>query len=69
VAAAFAHTFWWAIGAILIAFIPTLFLQNRAAVTGEGDVGVGGGGGDGDGAGVEGAVPGTAAPVTGAMID
>jgi len=31
VAAAFAHTFWWAIGAILLAFIPTLFLPNRAA--------------------------------------
>ena len=30
-AAAFAHTFWWSIGAILIAFIPTLFLPNRAA--------------------------------------
>ena len=29
VAAAFAHTFWWAVGAILIAFIPTLFLPNR----------------------------------------
>src|SRR5271167_13506 len=32
VAAAFAHTFWWAIGAILIAFVPTLFLPNRPAV-------------------------------------
>ncbi|HTU37168.1 MAG TPA: MFS transporter, partial [Acidimicrobiales bacterium] len=31
VAAAFAHTFWWSVGAILIAFIPTLFLPNRAA--------------------------------------
>ena len=31
VAAAFAHTFWWSIGAILIAFVPTLFLPNRAA--------------------------------------
>ena len=30
-AAAFAHTFWWSIGAILIAFIPTLFLPNHAA--------------------------------------
>ena len=30
VAAAFAHTFWWSVGAILIAFIPTLFLPNRA---------------------------------------
>ena len=31
VAAAFAHTFWWSVGAIMIAFIPTLFLPNRAA--------------------------------------
>ena len=31
VAAAFAHTFWWSVGAILIAFIPTLFLPDRAA--------------------------------------
>jgi EmrB/QacA subfamily drug resistance transporter len=31
VAAAFAHTFWWSVGAILIAFVPTLFLPNRAA--------------------------------------
>ena len=31
VAAAFAHTFWWSIGAIMIAFIPTLFLPNHAA--------------------------------------
>jgi MFS family permease len=30
VAAAFAHTFWWSVGAILIAFIPTLFLPNHA---------------------------------------
>ena len=30
VAAAFAHTFWWSVGAILLAFIPTLFLPNRA---------------------------------------
>ena len=30
VAAAFAHTFWWSVGAILIAFVPTLFLPNRA---------------------------------------
>ena len=48
VAAAFAHTFWWAVGAILIAFIPTLFLPNHAAaaarrrrqrVAGDGDGG------------------------------
>jgi hypothetical protein len=31
VAAAFAHTFWWSVGAILLAFIPTLFLPNHAA--------------------------------------
>jgi EmrB/QacA subfamily drug resistance transporter len=31
VAAAFAHTFWWSVGAIMLAFIPTLFLPHRAA--------------------------------------
>ena len=31
VATAFAHTFWWAVGTILIAFIPTLFLPSKAA--------------------------------------
>jgi hypothetical protein len=31
VAAAFAHTFWWAVVTILLAFIPTLFLPNHAA--------------------------------------
>ncbi len=31
VTAAFAHTFWWATGAILIAFVPTLFLPDRPA--------------------------------------
>ncbi len=30
VAAAFAHTFWWSVFAILIAFVPTLFLPNHA---------------------------------------
>ena len=30
VATAFAHTFWWAIATILLAFIPTLFLTDRA---------------------------------------
>jgi hypothetical protein len=30
VAAAFAHTFWWSVGTILLAFIPTLFLTDRA---------------------------------------
>jgi EmrB/QacA subfamily drug resistance transporter len=36
VAAAFAHTFWWSVGAILIAFVPTLFLPNRPAVPSSG---------------------------------
>jgi EmrB/QacA subfamily drug resistance transporter len=31
VAAAFAHTFWWSVGAILLAFVPTLFLPDHAA--------------------------------------
>jgi EmrB/QacA subfamily drug resistance transporter len=31
VAAAFAHTFWWSVGAILLAFIPTLFLPSHGA--------------------------------------
>jgi len=30
VAAAFAHTFWWSVGTIFLAFIPTLFLTDRA---------------------------------------
>jgi len=42
VAAAFAHTFWWAVVTILIAFVPTLFLPNKgtaqqAADLAEGD--------------------------------
>jgi EmrB/QacA subfamily drug resistance transporter len=32
VAAAFAHTFWWSVGAIMLAFVPTLFLPNHAPV-------------------------------------
>jgi EmrB/QacA subfamily drug resistance transporter len=32
VAAAFAHTFWWSFFAILLAFVPTLFLPNHAPV-------------------------------------
>ena len=63
VAAAFAHTFWWAIGAILIAFVPTLFLRNHAAVAAAAASDDGKGDGDGDGAG-----PGTT-PIAGAMID
>ncbi len=31
VASAFAHTFWWSVFAILIAFIPTLFLPNHGS--------------------------------------
>ncbi|HXY26772.1 MAG TPA: DHA2 family efflux MFS transporter permease subunit [Acidimicrobiales bacterium] len=31
VAAAFAHTFWWSVFAIMIAFVPTLFLPNQGA--------------------------------------
>ena len=52
VAAAFAHTFWWAVGAILIAFIPTLFLPNHAAraVPSHEDGGIGA---EGDSAGGE----------------
>ncbi|HVT42626.1 MAG TPA: hypothetical protein VHD39_06550, partial [Acidimicrobiales bacterium] len=58
VALAFAHTFWWSVGAIMIAFIPTLFLPNHAATqqvppdedagtSVSGDAGdIGGGGGD-----------------------
>jgi hypothetical protein len=34
VAAAFAHTFWWSVAAIMLAFIPTLFLPNRPATPG-----------------------------------
>jgi EmrB/QacA subfamily drug resistance transporter len=37
VAAAFAHTFWWSVGAIMIAFVPTLFLPNHAALAPSGD--------------------------------
>jgi hypothetical protein len=75
VAAAFAHTFWWAIGAILIAFVPTLFLPNHAAVAASGGASSDddGGVGTGDGAGADGADAGagagTGTPITGAMID
>jgi fucose permease len=70
VAAAFAHTFWWAIGAILIAFVPTLFLPNHAAVAASGGASSDGDGEAGDDAGADaGADAGTGPPVTGAMID
>jgi predicted MFS family arabinose efflux permease len=50
VAAAFSHTFWWSVVAILIAFVPTLFLPNRApAPSATRSVS----GGDEDGAGSE----------------
>jgi MFS family permease len=49
VAAAFAHTFWWSVAAILLAFVPTLFLPSHAAgaaavpspaaAAGQGDIG------------------------------
>jgi len=54
VAAAFAHTFWWSVFAILIAFVPTLFLPNRPAVATASSV-PGGGQGALDGAGDGGA--------------
>jgi len=55
VAAAFAHTFWWSVFTILIAFVPTLFLPNHAAVA----VAPSSAGDDADGE----------APVAGAMLD
>jgi EmrB/QacA subfamily drug resistance transporter len=50
VAAAFAHTFWWAIATILLAFIPTLFLTDRAPAQTDADAGrpAAGGAADGD---------------------
>jgi EmrB/QacA subfamily drug resistance transporter len=57
VAAAFAHTFWWSVGAILIAFVPTLFLPNHAAAPAPGS--------SSDSAGESGPRPG----VAGAMLD
>jgi len=64
VAAAFAHTFWWAIGAILLAFIPTLFLPNRAATaTATHDEG----GDDADSVDAGDTAAGT--PIAGAMLD
>ena len=41
VAAAFAHTFWWSVGTILLAFIPTLFLTDRAPAQAAAHAGVG----------------------------
>jgi EmrB/QacA subfamily drug resistance transporter len=41
VAAAFAHTFWWSFFAILLAFVPTLFLPNHAPVQSESATGTG----------------------------
>ena len=51
VAKAFAHTFWWAVAIILIAFIPTLFLPHTAPCLKRGAQRVGRfgiAGGDGD---------------------
>ena len=66
VAAAFAHTFWWSVFTILIAFVPTLFLPNHAAVAGvpslagnDANGNAETGGGDADGG----------TPVAGAMLD
>ena len=64
VAAAFAHTFWWAIGAILMAFIPTLVPAQSRRRSLRMRVAGGDSGADGDGAD-----SGTGTPITGAMID
>jgi hypothetical protein len=66
VAAAFAHTFWWSVGAILIAFIPTLFLPDHAPGIAEG---TGGTTPDGDAADAENGEDGTGPRVAGAMLD
>ncbi|MGP0032259.1 MAG: DHA2 family efflux MFS transporter permease subunit [Acidimicrobiales bacterium] len=50
VATAFANTFWWSVGLILVAFIPTLFLPSHAVRPvdeADGEVGVGAGTGPG----------------------
>jgi EmrB/QacA subfamily drug resistance transporter len=62
VAYAFAHTFWWAVATIMIAFVPTLFLPNSAARTTATVLD----GGDGDGGSAPGGV---VAPVAGAILD
>ena len=63
VAAAFAHTFWWSVGAILIAFVPTLFLPNHAANTAAASPDNGVDGADGNGAGAAGS------RIAGAMLE
>ena len=63
VAAAFAHTFWWSIVTILLAFIPTLFLTDRAPAQMESKDGQPAEGTDTDGN--EGSGP----RVAGAMLD
>jgi MFS family permease len=65
VAYAFAHTFWWAVATIMIAFVPTLFLPNSAARTTATTATVLDGG-DGDGGSAPGGV---VAPVAGAILD
>ncbi len=72
VAAAFAHTFWWSVFAILIAFVPTLFLPNHAATAVPSQAGDGAAGTEGadrtdDATGGDDA--GSGPPVAGAMID
>jgi MFS family permease len=74
VAAAFAHTFWWSVFAILIAFVPTLFLPNHAPAPASATAGPAVGDGSGDGVGVgngEGGGPDAESGprVAGAMLD
>ena len=47
VARAFAHTFWWAVATIVVAFIPTLFLPSHGPAAPRA-VAAGDGAGDGD---------------------
>ncbi len=67
VAAAFAHTFWWSVAAIMIAFVPTLFLPNRAAAAVPAHAEEGGAR---EGVAAEGvAGEGSGTPVAGAILD
>jgi EmrB/QacA subfamily drug resistance transporter len=78
VAASFAHTFWWTVGTILLAFVPTLFLPNYAAAPSpaqahahaDAQVQLGDEGGA-DGAAADGAQPPTESGprIAGAMLD
>jgi hypothetical protein len=69
VAAAFAHTFWWAVGAIMLAFIPTLFLPNHGARKVAAADGADAGGGDGGGGGGRDGSDSGGPQVAGAMLD